>query len=87
VKVTAGRRTTETPVNSDRGTGGRGWLRVPASMTDQCRSMADAIRSDNVSVRYDKVQAARMRVSSGYYDSGHLSRLLACRLLEEGLLG
>jgi hypothetical protein len=83
----AGRPTTEDPVGSDRDSRDRAYLRVPASVADQCKSMADAIRTENVSVRYDKVQAARMRVSSGYYDSGHLSRLLACRLLEEGLLG
>ncbi|MFZ1948014.1 MAG: hypothetical protein WAW06_10755 [bacterium] len=74
-------------MDSDKITGGRAHLRVPASVADQCKSMADAIRSENLYVRYDKVQAARMRVSSGYYDSGHLSHLLACRLLEEGLLG
>jgi hypothetical protein len=49
--------------------------------------VADSIREDREALRYDKIQAARMRISSGFYDSGHVLSRVASRLIEEGTLG
>jgi hypothetical protein len=38
----------------------------------------------NESIRYDKIVAARARMSNGYYNSGHVVRTIASRLLNEG---
>jgi hypothetical protein len=56
-------------------------------MASECKSLAESVRKDVESLRYDKIQAARMRISSGFYDSGHVLNRVAARLLEEGTLG
>lgn len=61
--------------------------RLPEGMADECKSLAESVRKDVESLRYDKIQAARMRISSGFYDSGHVLNRVASRLLEEGTLG
>ena len=60
---------------------------VPDGVVSECRNLAETIRQDRESLRYDKIQAARMRISSGFYDSGHVLSRVASRLLEEGTLG
>lgn len=61
--------------------------RIPEEMASECKSLAESVRKDVESLRYDKIQAARMRISSGFYDSGHVLNRVAARLLEEGTLG
>jgi hypothetical protein len=60
---------------------------IPDGMSSECKDLAETIRMDRESLRYDKIQAARMRISSGFYDSGHVLSRVASRLLEEGTLG
>jgi len=60
---------------------------VPDAIASECRTVADSIREDREALRYDKIQAARMRISSGFYDSGHVLSRVASRLIEEGTLG
>jgi len=57
---------------------------LPTSMVAGCKEIADEIRGQNESVRYDKVLVARMRISDGYYNSSDVLRVIASRLLEEG---
>lgn len=57
---------------------------LPDGVAGQCKGISDQIREENRSIRYDKVLAARMRISSGYYNSGHVLRVIASRLLQEG---
>lgn len=56
-------------------------------MAAECRDLAETVRQDLESLRYDKIQAARMRISSGFYDSGHVLSRVASRIIEEGTLG
>jgi hypothetical protein len=60
---------------------------IPDGVASECRNLAETIRQDRESLRYDKIQAARMRISSGFYDSGHVLSRVASRLLEEGTIG
>ncbi len=57
---------------------------LPTSMTAGCKEIAEEIRGQNESIRYDKVLVARTRISDGYYNSSHVVRVIASRLLEEG---
>jgi hypothetical protein len=57
---------------------------VPAGLAAECKEIAGEIRDQNQSIRYDKITAARVRMSSGYYNSGHVLRVIASRLLDEG---
>jgi hypothetical protein len=59
---------------------------LPAEVIADCRQISRAISKRNQSVRDEKILAARMRLSSGYYDSHHVLRVIASRLLTEGLL-
>jgi len=63
---------------------GRPKVTVPAQLAAECREIAGDIREQNQSIRYDKITAARVRMSSGYYNSGHVLRAIASRLLEDG---
>jgi hypothetical protein len=60
---------------------------VPPGILTECKDLAETIRRDNGSLRYDKIQSARMRISSGFYDSGHVLSQVASRLIEDGALG
>jgi len=52
-------------------------------MTDGCKNIAARVRQENSGLRYDKIQAARNRIATGYYSSPHVIRIIASRLLEE----
>jgi hypothetical protein len=68
----------------DRSDEGRTRSLVPAQLATECSEIAGSIREQNQSIRYDKITAARVRMSSGYYDSGHVLRVIASRLLGDG---
>lgn len=57
---------------------------LPARISAECTGIAEDIRDQNQSIRYDKIVAARARMSNGYYNSGHVVRVIAARLLHEG---
>ena len=56
---------------------------VPAGLAAECKQIAGDIRELSQSIRYDKITAARVRMSSGYYNSEHVLRTIASRLLDE----
>lgn len=56
---------------------------MPAGLASECREIAGEIRDQNQSIRYDKITAARVRMTSGYYNSGHVLRVIASRLLDD----
>ena len=70
----------------DRSSRSRGTDDVPPGIKTECKRMAEDLRVETQAVRYDKILAARMRVASGYYNSGHVLRVIAARLLEGGVL-
>jgi uncharacterized protein with HEPN domain len=57
---------------------------LPARIAAECSGIAEDIRDQNDSIRYDKIVAARARMANGYYNSGHVVRAIASRLLSEG---
>ena len=60
--------------------------RVPSNVTDECKDIAARVRQENAGLRYDKIQAARNRIATGYYSSPHVIRIIASRLIEESCL-
>jgi hypothetical protein len=56
---------------------------MPDTLADRVKGLSEEIRDGNQNIRYDKVLAARMRISNGYYNSGHVLRVVASRLLSE----
>jgi hypothetical protein len=57
---------------------------LPEELENRCCRIAREIRDRNVSLRDDKILAARLRICSGYYDSEHVLKIVASRLLSEG---
>ena len=57
---------------------------LPTRIASECSGIAEDIRDQNDSIRYDKIVAARTRMSNGYYNEGHVVRAIASRLLNEG---
>jgi hypothetical protein len=57
---------------------------LPEELLSQCHQIAKDLRTRNEMVRDEKILAARVRICSGYYDSEHVIRIVASRLLSEG---
>ena len=57
---------------------------LPPDILSQCEQIAREISLERTSVRENKILAARMRISSGYYNSEDVIRIIASRLLAEG---
>jgi len=71
---------------ADKTAGRRKADRIPFGMTDECKDIAARVRHENAGLRYDKIQAARNRIATGYYSSPHVVRIIASRLIEESCL-
>ena len=59
---------------------------IPSGVAAGCKNLAASVRQENAGLRYDKIQAARNRIATGYYSSPHVVRIIASRLVEESCL-
>jgi hypothetical protein len=64
--------------------GGDSGLRgLPQEILNRCSEIAGEIRRQNLAVRDKKIMAARIRITSGYYDSDDILDIIASRMLSE----
>jgi hypothetical protein len=73
----------EETVSVDRPAGNRTKDGLSPKLADECATIAKDIKDQADSLRYDKIVAARARMSNGYYNSGHVVHAIASRLLDQ----
>lgn len=60
---------------------------LPVTIKAACKEVAAGVIRERAGLRYDKIVAARTRIANGYYNSDHVVRTVAARLIEDGALG